>query len=300
MEELREAGFRSGSWRGNHKIRIKKMDNTTEQKLKKCYNVGWEKVWAKELDKQYNPLSKYYNNRMLDCIGLIKEETNCHFKLLDVGCGIGIYSINILKKFNNCILFGFDISEKQIDFINDKLVNLGLKDRCKFFVDDANNFNLNQKFDYIICTELLEHLTNPIQTLENIYEHGSIHTKFVFSVPHIYGSGESGWFYRQFVNRDQWIETQDFSKIDPNKEYYEFYHKQYSIEEIETLLRDNKFEILEIKYSNFNFKNEKLNFGYSLFAYPIIDKILNKITLNRYSSQITLLCKKRDFIEMTR
>ena len=265
----------------------------TEKKLTEYYSVGWEKIWAAKLDKQYYPLSKPYQNRMLDCIKLIKEDHDNQFKLLDVGCGIGIYSINILKRNSNCIIYGFDISEKQIDFINSKLNEFGLKNRCEFSVGDANNFNLNQKFDYIICTELLEHLINPNQALKNIYKHGDINTNYIFSVPHIYGSGESGWFYRQFTNKDQWIETQDFSKINPNKEYYEFYHKQYSIEEIENLLQDNKFEILEFGYSNFNFKNKYLNYGYSLLAYPIIDKILNKITSNRFSSQITLLCMQR-------
>lgn len=268
------------------------MSIETREKLKQFYALGWEITWAKRLDKQYNPLFKPYKNRMLDTINLIKENPNSQFKLLDVGCGIGIYSINISKRFPNCTVFGFDISEEQIDYTNKKLMSLNLKNRCKFFVADTENFNLNQKFDYIICTELLEHLPNPKNTLENIYDHGDAHTKFIFSVPHIYGSGESGWFYRQFINENKWIETQDFSKITPKKEYYEFYHKQYSTEEIKNLLEKCRFQILEVKYSNFNFKNKYLNYGYSLLAYYKFDKILNKITLNGFFSQITLLCRK--------
>ena len=265
----------------------------TEEKLKHFYKVGWEVIWAKKLDSKYNPLFKPYKNRMLDTIKLIKEELNAQFKLLDVGCGIGIYSINILKRFPNCTVIGFDISEKQIDFITKKIMDFDLHIRCKFFTANVENFNLNQRFDYIICTELLEHLPNPKKTLENIYNQGNTHTKFIFSVPHIYDSGKSGWFYRQFIDQNKWIETQDFSKINSKNEYYEYYHKEYPVEEINSLLENNKFRVLEIKYSNLNFKNKYINYGYSLMAYHKLDKILNKIFLNRFASQITLLCGKR-------
>ena len=116
-------------------------------------------------------------------------------------------------------------------------------------------------------------------------------------MPCIYGSGKSGWFYRQFTRKNKWIETQDFSKIDKYKKYYEFYHKQYPINEITNLLECNNFVILEAQYCNVNFKNVLLNKLYSFLAYYRFDKILNRITSNRFSSQITLLCVKKHQID---
>ncbi|MEA3560889.1 MAG: hypothetical protein U9R31_03870, partial [Candidatus Omnitrophota bacterium] len=82
-------------------------------------------------------------------------------------------------------------------------------------------------------------------------------------------------------------------------EYYEFYHKQYSVKEIVNLLKRNRVKVISVKYSNFKrpFKNKCLKCGY------LIDKFLNNITFNRRASQITLLCKEmqgKSFIESRR
>ena len=259
-----------------------------KEKLINFYSIGWELNWLKEVG---NRAFKRYKYRMLDTIDLIEQNTLENFSILDVGCGIGLYSLEILRRFKNCTLTGLDISKRQIDFLNKNLV-ASFKDRAEFIVADAEDFNLAKKYEYIICTEVLEHFQNPKSVIRNIILHASNSTKIIISVPHIYLSGKSGWFYRQFINDSRWIETQDFSKISPKKEYYEFYHKQYDVEEIEALLNDSDLSIDKIRYCNLRLTNKHLKAAYFFIAFRRLDKFLNWLTLNKHASNITLLCKK--------
>ena len=259
-----------------------------KEKLIKFYSKAWEVSWAKNLDADWNVLSNVYNNRMLDALRLIKLPKNAGFSLLDVGCGIGVYSFGILKEFSNCNLKAFDLSKRQIEFATEEIKKFPFKKRAIFFTDDAEKFSLNETFDYIICTELLEHIPHPDSVLKRILLHSREDTRFIFSVPIIRGKSKAEWLYRQFTDGEKWIETPDFNKIDKNKEYYEFYHKQYIVKEIIDLLSKNHFTLVSVKYSNFKrpFKNKYLNCRYS------IDKILNNVTFNKKASQITVLCKR--------
>jgi 2-polyprenyl-3-methyl-5-hydroxy-6-metoxy-1,4-benzoquinol methylase len=188
------------------------------------------------------------------------------------------------------------VSKEQIDFVNAKLKRLGLSRRADFFVADINEFVLNQpRFDFIFCTEVLEHLPNPIIALTKLRNQGHDETIFIYSVPLIYGSGKAQWFYRQFLTGDKWIETENIAKLNPQNEHYEFYHKQYSRNEIIQLLQEQGFQVLRIRFSNMTFNNKLVMEAYSLLcvlSFYRLDKLVNFITRNRFASQITLECKK--------
>lgn len=72
----------------------------------------------------------------------------------DIGCGNSrlIYE---LKEKKNCCVFGIDISPLVID----NLKGMGIKGRV---VDiESDGFNLEEKFNYLIISEVLEHIRNP-------------------------------------------------------------------------------------------------------------------------------------------
>lgn len=83
--------------------------------------------------------------------------------ILDVGCGNG----NISRYLGNLgyRTTGVDISEKAIE----KAQSLNTYQNVEFFVKNAEQLNdENRKFDAIICSEVLEHLENPLELLEAI------------------------------------------------------------------------------------------------------------------------------------
>lgn len=81
--------------------------------------------------------------------------------ILDVGCGDGFYSI--LMKEAGAKVYGIDISNKMVDFLKEKGIN------CQF--GDVQNFNLNKKFDKILCAGVLEFLDSPYKAIESIKKH---------------------------------------------------------------------------------------------------------------------------------
>ena len=80
--------------------------------------------------------------------------------LLDFGAGTGKL-IRTLKKFDFKSISGADLFKRP--------KNLGKK--IKWYKSDLNdNLNIDEKFDFIICSETIEHLENPRHTLRTIYK----------------------------------------------------------------------------------------------------------------------------------
>jgi 2-polyprenyl-3-methyl-5-hydroxy-6-metoxy-1,4-benzoquinol methylase len=88
-------------------------------------------------------------------------------KVLDYGCGSGIYGIKLA-------LLGYDVTladipHKTFEFL--KYVCNKYKLNIKFQNLSENNYALTDKFDYIICTDVLEHVDEPEELLRNLIEH---------------------------------------------------------------------------------------------------------------------------------
>jgi len=73
---------------------------------------------------------------------------------VDVGCGNSRLLFE-LKNKKNCRVFGIDISSLVIN----NLRRMGIEGEIADI--ESDDFNLNQKFDYLILSETLEHIRNP-------------------------------------------------------------------------------------------------------------------------------------------
>src|SRR3989344_1421713 len=52
-------------------------------------------------------------------------------KVLDAGCGTGLYSFAVLKKYKNAKITAFDLNEKLVDYVRAKVVKNKLSDRLR-------------------------------------------------------------------------------------------------------------------------------------------------------------------------
>lgn len=78
-------------------------------------------------------------------------------KVLDIGCGVGTISLYVANKDNEVL--GIDISEKAINVAQKSAEILGIKN-VSFKAIDFLDTDFQEKFDFIIFSEVLEHLSD--------------------------------------------------------------------------------------------------------------------------------------------
>lgn len=91
---------------------------------------------------------------------LIKKGCRC----LDAGCGIGNNLPTLLKFSKN--IFACDIYDNAISYSKEKHKNAFIS----FIKADINQIPFpSNYFDIIICTEVIEHIDNPTQTIKELF-----------------------------------------------------------------------------------------------------------------------------------
>lgn len=90
-------------------------------------------------------------------------------RILDIACGSGIYSYQIARNFNYGYLRALDISQSSIDYTDAILKCSSLKSsKIELEVADIFKFRDSAKYDFVICSELLEHVNNPSALLDKL------------------------------------------------------------------------------------------------------------------------------------
>ena len=99
---------------------------------------------------------------MLSLVNLQEKEF-----VLDIGCGVGF----LTRQYANLArgrVTGIDLSPESINKAKNKAVEDGL-DNIEFAIMDAEELHFkNDAFDCIICSELLEHLLDPLKALKEM------------------------------------------------------------------------------------------------------------------------------------
>jgi len=74
--------------------------------------------------------------------------------VLDIGCGFGIMSFKLAEKAREVV--AIDINKSAIDLARSKYQ----KKNIKYINADATTYDFNQKFDYVVLSNVLEHIKN--------------------------------------------------------------------------------------------------------------------------------------------
>lgn len=96
-------------------------------------------------------------------VNAIKTLNNPNAKILDIGCGNGNISMALGSLGYN--VTGVDIDETSVNTAAAK----NTFPNVSFQVLDANSFSMNDQFDAVVCSEVLEHLENPSELVHSIY-----------------------------------------------------------------------------------------------------------------------------------
>ena len=85
-------------------------------------------------------------------------------KLIEIGGGTGLGGSRVLNDYPQLELYNLDISTYATEVGKEKYPNI--KQVCWDCNQDSKSLGLDNKFDFLIAQEVLEHLKNPVQSLK--------------------------------------------------------------------------------------------------------------------------------------
>jgi len=117
----------------------------------------------------------------------VSEKNSKQLEILDIGCGNGNISYQLAR--SGFRVTGIDISEKTIMVAN---ANFGATPGLQFKVLNIEQFNPveSEKYDVIICSEVLEHLTDPGRLVANFLKLLKTDGIAIVTVPNGFGPRE--------------------------------------------------------------------------------------------------------------
>ncbi len=135
------------------------------------------------LDRLYssgNPLIRWLLNRLLKkTSGLLRKINACSQSGLDVGCGEGNFIHYLTRQNVIASLVAVDLDNQKL-----RLAKWQYPD-CTYLNADVKSLNFKDNtFDYVIASEVLEHIPAPLEALREIQRVAKKDAYFIFSVPH--------------------------------------------------------------------------------------------------------------------
>ncbi|MCX7728604.1 MAG: bifunctional class I SAM-dependent methyltransferase/glycosyltransferase family 2 protein [Bacteroidia bacterium] len=128
------------------------------------------KTYFDELASKKKPraINAYYWNEITRYIEYFTHEDD---RVLEIGCGSG----DLLAKIKGKHKTGIDFSEKQIQWAKEKYAHTGIE----FIVMDANNIQLNEKYDLIIISNLIGFTEDIQKVFEQLHKVCHERTKII-------------------------------------------------------------------------------------------------------------------------
>ena len=129
-----------------------------------------------DIVKTIAPNAKYVVPQLFSEALSLKDDLN----VLDVGCGLGSYLIAMAEQNPKMRGLGIDKERIIIQKAEELVKSKGLQDRIRFMQTDLLNFNLSEKFNCIILSNILQafNMETDIQLLSqlssNLTEDGSL------------------------------------------------------------------------------------------------------------------------------
>lgn len=119
---------------------------------------------------------------------------NDSIKVLDAGCGTGLYSFAVLKKYKNAKITAFDLNEKLVNHFKAKVLKNKLDNRIRVFTADIRGQLLeieNEKFDLIITAGVLVYVPHE-ETVRNL-------SRFLISGGYFFNSPNRDSVWGRFI-----------------------------------------------------------------------------------------------------
>lgn len=173
--------------------------------------------------------------------------------LLDAGCGFGQYDRFILREFDRVSVTSVDVKKDYLQDCRHYFSEEIAAGRIRFEYADLLALEESPRFDFAICIDVLEHITEDVQVMKNIHNALKPGAYFMMHSPSVYSEEDAG---------------DDESFVD------EHARVGYSVRDISGKLQQAGFEPVEVAYTY----GTKGHFAWQLLIkYPML--WMNKIKL---------------------
>lgn len=128
-------------------------------------SLSIDKVWIKNIIPDF--LKPVHAGGLIRMMHFKKEIRNINFtQVMDAGCGGGQYSFYLAKLNPSADITGYDINKHQIE--ENKIKSKGVKN-VNFIQKDLTEIEDSEKFDLIVCIDVLEHIQEDERVIESFY-----------------------------------------------------------------------------------------------------------------------------------
>jgi len=176
--------------------------------------------------------------------------------IYDAGSGYGQYSYFMSGKMQPCEIYSVDVKE---DWINDCKEFFKIKkiENVTFGIEDLTTINHKDRFDMILCVDVMEHIEDDRKVFENFYRALKKDGYLIINTPSIYGGSDVH---------------------DEEQESFIGEHARvgYSIEDLENKLHPFGFQTYQSKFTYGFWGDKAWRLG---IKYPILMVNLSKLFL---------------------
>lgn len=135
-----------------------------------------------ELKEKWGFSPEYYMTTRSELVDMIKRDKDEPISVLEVGAGLGSTLTYIKYKYPNAKVFGIEIVNTVVKFAAKNIVM-----KCDNI--ETYTFGEDEKYDYIIFGDVLEHLVDPYSLVERLKEHLNPGGCIIASIPNILNAG---------------------------------------------------------------------------------------------------------------
>lgn len=111
-------------------------------------------------------------------------------EIFDAGTGFGQYAYFIAKKFPQAKILAVDIKEDYLNEAAKFFQKMNLKN-VEFKIDDLTKITYENKFDLILCVDVMEHIEDDVSVLKNFYRSLKPGGYLIINTPSSFGGSDA-------------------------------------------------------------------------------------------------------------
>jgi ubiquinone/menaquinone biosynthesis C-methylase UbiE len=204
-------------------------------------------------------------------------------RVIEVGCGIGVFCSHIAQKGGEVV--GFDISKSGVQKAKELSRKFGVHDRVEFVICDAKHLPLaGQTQDVVVCSEVLEHIPGHEQAFHEFARVARDTGLICITVPNLLSSLFFEIVFFKVMGQPKYV--QRFLSVE--KEYIFHYYK------VKRLVNAEHLRIVDVRGTDYVHLHPKITKVLRLGGIiPLVsNKLETKKSWSYFGSNIGVIAKK--------